>query len=71
MDDRELLGLTLGEALRRMADAGHDPTLAYTAAPRADGSGEARVVRVTGDALVAARFPGAADTAARPAKVDS
>lgn len=69
MDD-QLLGLELDEALRRMADAGRAATVAYTAAPRASGAGEARVVRVTGDTLVAARFPGAADTAACPAKVD-
>ncbi len=58
MDEKELLGMRLEEALARLAREGVAARVEETASPRgAKASGEMRVVRVAGDLMTVARFP--------------
>jgi len=60
METKMLLGLTLDDALERLKREGiAQPAIEWTAAPRgAYELGTPRVVRVCGERLTVARFPG-------------
>ena len=53
-----LLGLPLEEAVRRLCEAGVEPRIQYTSAPKARQGGTLRVIRVRGEGkeLTVARF---------------
>jgi hypothetical protein len=65
MDDLSLLGLPLEKAVQALALRGITAQVEWTESPRkkinADRPLEARVIRVTGDHVLAARFPCALD----------